>query len=50
MIACNQYVHPATTASAQGPFAGVQYSNGEFFDSRTGDIWAYAARENELGP
>ena len=26
MIACNQYVSPATTASAQGPFAGLQYA------------------------
>jgi hypothetical protein len=48
LIACNQYVHPAITADAQGPFAGVQYSNVVFFDSRTGDIWSYESRENEL--
>jgi hypothetical protein len=48
LIACNQYVHPATTANAQGPFAGVQYSNLEFFDTRTGDLWVYEATPKEL--
>jgi hypothetical protein len=42
LIAANQYVHPAATANAQGPLAGVQYTpNGnysEFFDSRTGEM------------
>lgn len=49
VIACNQYVSPAATASAQGPFAGVQYAHSlEFFDSRTGDLWSYDRRGGEL--
>jgi hypothetical protein len=50
LIACNQYVHPAATASAQGPLANVQFSGntGSFtlFDQRTGDVWSY----NLAGP
>jgi hypothetical protein len=47
VIACNHYVSPTTTASAEGPFAGVQsningYSFG-FLDSRTGEIFLYNA-------
>jgi hypothetical protein len=42
-IACNQYVHPATTAQAHGAYAGVQFAgqgdNLWFFDSRTGDVY-----------
>ena len=44
LIACNQYIHPATTANAQGPFVGVQYSNyggPTFFDSKSGEIYEY---------
>ena len=44
VIAIRPLVHPDTTASAQGPFAGVQfasYGGYTFFDSRTGDIWLY---------
>jgi hypothetical protein len=49
VIACNQYVHPETTASAQtqGPFDSVRYAaSGDgrshyFFDTRTGDLWEY---------
>jgi hypothetical protein len=49
LIACNQYINPVTTASAQGPFAGVQVyfdTAGSGFialDTRTGDYWEYAA-------
>ncbi|MGA2118066.1 MAG: hypothetical protein ABSH56_25355 [Bryobacteraceae bacterium] len=47
VIACNLYINPAATASAQGPFAGVQLASdtGElrFFDNRTGDVWEYNA-------
>jgi hypothetical protein len=45
IIACNRYVSPATTARAEGPFAGVQFSVGDgfyFFDGRTGQVWHYA--------
>ena len=43
MIACNQYVHPAATAEAQGAFAGVQLGPGlTFFDTRSGEIWVYS--------
>jgi hypothetical protein len=45
LIACNQYVRPATTASAQGPFAAMQFTGDAhsftLFDQRTGDIWTY---------
>jgi hypothetical protein len=46
LIACNQYVSPATTASAQGPLAGTQFAMGPLFyltftDPRTGEIWVY---------
>ncbi len=45
LIACNQYVTPATTTAAQGPFANVLFTGnaGSFtlFDQRTGDIWTY---------
>ena len=52
MIACNQYVSPATTASAQGPFAGLQYAGPNsisFFDARTGEIWTYDS-DGSVGP
>jgi hypothetical protein len=46
VIACNQYVNPAATASAQGAkFAGVQFAGSSvdftLFDTRTGDIWEH---------
>ena len=45
VIACNQYAHPSATASAQGPFAGVQFASDtgtmRFFDTRTGEGWDY---------
>jgi hypothetical protein len=48
LIACNQYVHPATTASAQAQFAGVQYVvDHVFFDTRTGEIWTYFGPNND---
>ncbi len=49
VIACNHYVSPPATASAQGPFAGVQFSgNGfSFFDTRTGDLWTYSDRAGD---
>jgi hypothetical protein len=42
VIASNQLVSPLV-ASAQGSFAGVQYTGfpNSFFDSRTGEIWEY---------
>jgi hypothetical protein len=40
-IAVNQYANPKTAVQAQGTFAGVQYSNGSFFDTRTGEVWVY---------
>jgi hypothetical protein len=44
VIACKTVISPGTTANAQGPFAGVQYAGrGEFFDSRTGEIWIYGS-------
>jgi hypothetical protein len=53
MIACNQYVHPQTTASAQAQFAGVQFAIGEgglvFFDTRSGEVWAYEGQTGALG-
>jgi hypothetical protein len=51
-IACNQYVHPAITADAQGPFAGVQIlqhnSDFSFFDSRTRDLWSYSPAQADF--
>jgi hypothetical protein len=45
LIGCNQYVHPAMTAQAQGAFADVQaIDTTSFSDRRTGDIWAYSGR------
>jgi hypothetical protein len=53
-LACSQYVSPAATAQAQGPFAGVQVSgnSGMFstFDSRTGDMWIYFTNVDGDGP
>jgi hypothetical protein len=43
VIACSTVISPETTASAQGPFSGVQRSNGAFFDTRTGDIYEHAS-------
>jgi len=44
MIACNQYVHPATAAQAQGALR-VQFAMDQgdpvFFDAQTGEIWQY---------
>jgi len=54
LIACRTVVRPETTASAQGPFAGVQLSfNGTTFtafDSRTGDIWYYEYTDGAVLP
>jgi hypothetical protein len=46
VIACKPLINPETTASAQGPFAGVQFTSdrgasGAFFDTRTGELWLY---------
>jgi hypothetical protein len=45
LIACKTVVSPEKNVNAEGPFAGVQFSNWygqpEFFDTRTGEIWAY---------
>jgi hypothetical protein len=43
-IACKQYFGSDAAVSAQGPFAGVQFTGQyfvSFFDSRTGEIWNY---------
>jgi hypothetical protein len=43
-IAAKTFISPETTAGAQGPFAGVQFSGPgayTFFDTRTGDLWRY---------
>jgi hypothetical protein len=46
LIGCHQYTSPATTVQAEGPFAGVQYSdsggNPTFFDPKTGEVWFYS--------
>jgi hypothetical protein len=45
VVACNQYVSPASTAQAQGPFGGISMSSMpgalDFLDTRTGDVWLY---------
>jgi hypothetical protein len=41
LSACNQYINPRSIARAEGPFAGVRHSNGDFFDTRTGELWRY---------
>ena len=45
LIACNQYVHPASTVAAQGQFAGLTFTVDRggpvFFDTRTGEVWSY---------
>jgi hypothetical protein len=45
VIACKPLINPETTASAQGPFAGVQFTGGvlgfSVYDTRTGDFWGY---------
>jgi hypothetical protein len=50
-IVCKTFFNPETTASAQGPFAGVQYSRVgaiySFFDTKTGDIWEYDRSEQQ---
>jgi hypothetical protein len=46
VIACKPLISPDTTASAQGSFAGIQYAGGgQFFDTRTGEIWVYTAEQ-----
>jgi hypothetical protein len=48
MIACDRYVHPNTSAAAQGPFAGVQTMGfTDFFDTRTGEIYVYETRKGD---
>ena len=52
VIACKTVIRPDTTAHAQGPFAGVQFSgpnNDSFFDTRTGDLWEYRPAEHPSG-
>jgi hypothetical protein len=47
LVAGNHYVHPATTASAQGSFVGLQFADSggaTFFDPRTGELFEYTAR------
>lgn len=44
LIACKTIINPEKIASAEGPFAGVQFSGGNeytFFDAHTGEIWVY---------
>lgn len=42
VIAAKTLLSPETTASAQGPFAGVQANAGySFFDTRSGELWFY---------
>jgi hypothetical protein len=41
VIALRPYVSPDAVAHAQGSFAGVLLMSGGFFDTRTGDLWAY---------
>jgi hypothetical protein len=46
LVACNQYIHPAVSASAQGSFIGLRFADsGEatFFDPRTGELFEYTA-------
>jgi len=52
VIACKTVITPTTTASAQGPFAGVQFvvdrGGFEFFDQRTGEVWEYFGSDGRL--
>lgn len=55
VIACNQYVNPAATVSAQtSQLAGVQFSINRpadtisFFDTRTGELWNYDLRNGNM--
>lgn len=44
LIACKTIINPEKTASAEGPFAGVQFDGSHeytFFDAHTGEIWVY---------
>lgn len=48
LIGCKTVISPGKTASAEGPFAGVQFTSFYsgvgvyvFFDPRTGEIWEY---------
>ena len=45
MIACKPLISPDTSASAQGPFAGVQFVRVlgvySFFDAKSGNVWSY---------
>jgi len=45
VIALTPLVQPQP-AMAQGSFSGVQFDMGSFFDTRTGDIWAYEFDRN----
>jgi hypothetical protein len=52
MIGCHQYVSPATTVKAEGPFANVQFNcdtRGDacFFDTRTGELFMYETYNTE---
>jgi hypothetical protein len=43
-IASRPYFSPDAVVRAQGPFAGIQFSDSNtmaFFDPRTGEIWEY---------
>jgi hypothetical protein len=44
-ILCNQYIRPTVIAQAEGALSGLQFSSGTssfmFFDSHTGDVYAY---------
>jgi len=42
VIACNQYINPRSVVQAEEPFAGVQFSGNDFFDTRTGEVRQYA--------
>jgi hypothetical protein len=52
LIACHHYADPSSKASAEGPFAGVQFSGVGYsfvlFDSRTGDVWYYDQGPREM--
>ena len=53
VIACRTVISPETTASAQGSFAGVQftstYGTNTFFDTRTGEVWVYHGNDEAPG-
>jgi len=46
LIACKTVISPEQTATAEGPFSGLQFHTSPnnsytFFDAKTGEIWIY---------